>query len=1168
MAPFEKGWRPVLQDRKFITYLILCLPFHENGVPIFLNFFKKIHQIENVIISLLFKFQGKKSFLVNFEQCVLDILNCQDSSEMAKEQRMFSDISRIDQDKVHRKLTDQIKHNFVPEVRQNMMITKRRCQKYLKKIYSIFEFVIFFPKLKNQNFLKPYLQHIIKYKSSINILDPFRVLFEAYNTTKEQAFKDDLAAQVGFYGKNELYRALKSEHINLINKQIRNIDGEKEESNSAVDHEDEHSFISSVSNSAMSSPRKSVMHEREVMTDCDSEISNNMSQELFGAKDQYYEQKVKLDMIHDWLFSEEVPYFNKNHYIKGYICNNDDLSIFFGFIQNPFKYVLHSKVLQKYIKICNNLNLEFKKTNPVNKKFQYRPEKHNSYYLRARRMMIVFLFKPNINTLMVQNRKCVDIFYKCLYEEVWSNERCKCNMDLVFKLIQFFLLCDLRNSMRNIIKYHIPYYLLGNIEIFGARLTLTCLITPGDIFFKIPENMLKILYRYFDESGYFLFYLEMMINFQQDYIEDKIKSMTYSEEFSDDHYEFDNMGDGGFKNPFLNLYHSFFNIRLLYKNHKQIEDYNMDKTNIDRIDLSKFKDGCEEANNKAAFRFSRQFQQSITESAKAEREAKKKDKKNQKVNFTSPTNDSNDHEHENKESIPIKKVPTFVSQYKATLYPNLVSNSEKSLDLDKSLNHQCSNNLYLPSKGGYDQLGSINKLDNYNTILAIDTCTEGYENPYKCMINNTRVMGYNQDKIEKIGDVNELNMGALEIFEENILIKAENERMKEKQGFLDQIIERMILKGKYNIMKLLAVNPVIQPCQLTSGIRKVRKVTRAIMMAKKQKTLAKISSLNKKAAMKCEGFNNFKVLMYNEKIKTVSADIVSILKNQDKLFGQYAQNETTAVHLADVQDNVINQCIILVNNNFFSEVNLPIRDPFILWDIILSNNIFLIKMFENYMIKINYSLENKVLFRSAMVSGRLINLMLKNLFKIMRNRPKRYELILLLKKNISFICAHINKSHKMYRMKQQDDVIKQPGSLTVMPFSDLRLLLVETLFNLVESDKDTQYQSLNLIHDSTYHLLFIFSMEKCHNNLYLSKFLRFLEILFNYGNDMTLLNAVIKINLLSDLSRFFIEFVHNEIQVNKYKDCFMFFFKELYLQIIKACHVSFFCLNKKIEERL
>ena len=126
-----------------------------------------------------------------------------------------------------------------------------------------------------------------------------------------------------------------------------------------------------------------------------------------------------------------------------------------------------------------------------------------------------------------------------------------------------------------------------------------------------------------------------------------------------------------------------------------------------------------------------------------------------------------------------------------------------------------------------------------------------------------------------------------------------------------------------------------------------------------------------------------------------------------------------------------------------------------------------------------------------------------------------------IKKHTGLLCFYINKAHRMYRMKQKDDTIKLPGAMTVGPMSDLRIVLCSTLFYFVRTDNETHWSILNNIHDSTYHILFVFAMERCHNNIYLSKFLEFLKFLFEWGSEHTLLNAVIKVNLLADLSKFF-----------------------------------------------
>ena len=204
------------------------------------------------------------------------------------------------------------------------------------------------------------------------------------------------------------------------------------------------------------------------------------------------------------------------------------------------------------------------------------------------------------------------------------------------------------------------------------------------------------------------------------------------------------------------------------------------------------------------------------------------------------------------------------------------------------------------------------------------------------------------------------------------------------------------------------------------------------------------------------------------------------------------------------------------------------------------------------MIKINFTLENRYNFKSALLSGNFINLCLYYFDDIFVNKEVRQDTMNYIKSQISLLCFYINKSHKMYRMKQKEDSIKLPGGLTVLPQTDIRIILCTTLFYFVRTDDETMWSILTNIHDSTYHLLFVFAMEKCHNNIYLAKFLDFLRIFFEYATESTILNAIIKVNQLSDLSKFLMNYVHREDIPKPYNLNFMFFFRELAELIEKA----------------
>ena len=63
-------------------------------------------------------------------------------------------------------------------------------------------------------------------------------------------------------------------------------------------------------------------------------------------------------------------------------------------------------------------------------------------------------------------------------------------------------------------------------------------------------------------------------------------------------------------------------------------------------------------------------------------------------------------------------------------------------------------------------------------------------------------------------------------------------------------------------------------------------------------------------------------------------------------------------------------------------------------------------------------------------------------------------------------------------------------------------------------------EGCNCIHDSTFHILWIWAMDKSHNNIYLVKFLSFLATFLRKSSNITLMNAFIKTNLLADLCVF------------------------------------------------
>ena len=115
---------------------------------------------------------------------------------------------------------------------------------------------------------------------------------------------------------------------------------------------------------------------------------------------------------------------------------------------------------------------------------------------------------------------------------------------------------------------------------------------------------------------------------------------------------------------------------------------------------------------------------------------------------------------------------------------------------------------------------------------------------------------------------------------------------------------------------------------------------------------------------------------------------------QDEMFDNYVKNESTSILIAEILENIVKQSVNrIVSCSFSAIINLPARDPFVFWNIVFTNNKFFMTLFENYIVKLNFAIENKVEFQSAIISGELFNLMLKYLDECCLDRNVRVSII-------------------------------------------------------------------------------------------------------------------------------------------------------------------------------
>lgn len=244
---------------------------------------------------------------------------------------------------------------------------------------------------------------------------------------------------------------------------------------------------------------------------------------------------------------------------------------------NPFSIPPTERTKRKFGKFTGLLKVETKRTYLSNTKFIYIPDRHNLSFIRAQKMLHVFLKRKNIKTIGRINPFYIDIFYKVANEQVFENERCRVDMTHVFTLMQYFLTLDPLTSIKNILRFHLIFELLGHIDIPTAKEIVANLLTPGDNLFKIQEKERRFLADYLLLSN---FGLTLTNNFSQFKIStilaDKART-SKDEKMKAFIKELDKKypkikGEVKPKNLFLSFFHSFLGMKKVKTQDMQPEE--------------------------------------------------------------------------------------------------------------------------------------------------------------------------------------------------------------------------------------------------------------------------------------------------------------------------------------------------------------------------------------------------------------------------------------------------------------------------------------------------------------------------------------------------------------------------------------------------------------------
>lgn len=285
-----------------------------------------------------------------------------------------------------------------------------------------------------------------------------------------------------------------------------------------------------------------------------------------------------------------MPSFGDSEGIRRLIDNEKDLEIFFEFILSPFKIQPQEKAIKKFGKTSKPLGVELRRNgNPkLLHKVSYNPDQQNPYYLRAQKMLFVFLFRKNYLALKNLNPFHIDCFYRVYLAEVMNKENCRADMCHALYLVQYFLSVDPVASIRNIVKHHVVYELLGNIEILLAKETLIGLLTPGDGFFKIQDKDRKCLYEYLEVAGFGSFLADCACDFKISKVIQERRRVESDEQVQGFLKNFQGKNkcksESKIKNMLQLFFHTFLNLTTKgLKFHKQPEEIYSTIHDIDRL---------------------------------------------------------------------------------------------------------------------------------------------------------------------------------------------------------------------------------------------------------------------------------------------------------------------------------------------------------------------------------------------------------------------------------------------------------------------------------------------------------------------------------------------------------------------------------------------------------
>jgi hypothetical protein len=257
------------------------------------------------------------------------------------------------------------------------------------------------------------------------------------------------------------------------------------------------------------------------------------------------------------------------------------------------------------------------------------------------------------------------------------------------------------------------------------------------------------------------------------------------------------------------------------------------------------------------------------------------------------------------------------------------------------------------------------------------------------------------------------------------------------------------------------------------------------------------------------------------------------------------ENDSFSYAVCEALDIIIRKSLNSASDMKFKKLmGLPNVDYSIFWSALLEAQPqkFFERLLRNYLFKIKVHHLNEM--NSGYFAGTLVNLILENCNTndyMKKYAPDIHKTCLTM---FQFLCKTLIHSHAW--MNRKHIKVYLQSHIVDDPIGAGRILLVNTLRNIIWNDTENEFSIIADVGDTCWHTLILWFYEKKTNNMYQHVFYSILEKVFTVGTEKILITILFKLNLLANMVKIYSEIcINNVFLKEKHIDSVVYYLKNI-----------------------